>query len=125
MSLLSERRFEQLGPGKTIFSAGQEVINGGKSESVEDVPILGLYQTTGKLGSGRVALYGDSNCLDNSHMIKGNYLFRGQNGQTVSHIREALSCLKSCRSLQNGDKIFVTILQREILFQTGKCLSSM
>ena len=49
---------------------GNEVIKG-EREVAKDVPILGLYQTTVKHGSGRVALYGDSNCLDNSHMQKG------------------------------------------------------
>ena len=43
----------------------------GEREVAKDVPILGLYQTTVRHGSGRVALYGDSNCLDNSHMQKG------------------------------------------------------
>ena len=43
----------------------------GESKSVDTVPILGLYQTTANKNSGRLALYGDSNCLDNSHMQKG------------------------------------------------------
>ena len=38
---------------------------------VDFVPILGLYQTKAKPGGGRVVLYGDSNCLDTSHMQKG------------------------------------------------------
>lgn len=38
---------------------------------VEGVPILGLYQTPSD-GGGRIALYGDSNCIDDSHRQKGN-----------------------------------------------------
>lgn len=37
---------------------------------VEGVPILGLYQTPAE-GGGRIALYGDSNCIDDSHRQKG------------------------------------------------------
>lgn len=33
----------------------------------EIVPILGLYQNSEKVNSGRVAVYGDSNCLDTAH----------------------------------------------------------
>ena len=54
-----------------IFT-GNEVIKG-EVTTAESVPILGLYQTKVKPGSGRVALYGDSNCLDNSHMQKGGW----------------------------------------------------
>lgn len=38
---------------------------------VENVPVLGLYQTPSE-GGGRIALYGDSNCIDDSHRQKGN-----------------------------------------------------
>ena len=37
---------------------------------VEGVPILGLYQTPSE-GGGRIALYGDSNCIDDSHRQTG------------------------------------------------------
>lgn len=49
--------------------AGLEVL---KQETavVEGVPILGLYQTPSD-GGGRIALYGDSNCIDDSHRQKG------------------------------------------------------
>lgn len=52
--------------------AGLEVL---KQETavVEGVPILGLYQTRSD-GGGRIALYGDSNCIDDSHRQKGNGL---------------------------------------------------
>lgn len=49
---------------------GHEVLKG-SSVLNENVPILGLYQTVVQPNGGRVALYGDSNCLDNSHMQKG------------------------------------------------------
>lgn len=39
---------------------------------VEGVPILGLYQTPSD-GGGRIALYGDSNCIDDSHRQKGDF----------------------------------------------------
>lgn len=54
---------------KTLKDQGNEVIKS-ESHTTQDVPILGLYQTSVKPESGRVALYGDSNCLDNSHMQK-------------------------------------------------------
>lgn len=38
---------------------------------VENVPVLGMYQTPSE-GGGRIALYGDSNCIDDSHRQKGN-----------------------------------------------------
>lgn len=41
---------------------------------VEGVPILGLYQTPSD-GGGRIALYGDSNCIDDSHRQKGGRPF--------------------------------------------------
>lgn len=37
---------------------------------VENVPILGLYQIPTE-GGGRIVLYGDSNCLDDSHRQRG------------------------------------------------------
>lgn len=40
---------------------------------VEGVPILGLYQTPSE-GGGRIALYGDSNCIDDSHRQKGEHM---------------------------------------------------
>lgn len=52
-----------------MFTAGLEVL---KQETavVENVPILGLYQIPAE-GGGRIVLYGDSNCLDDSHRQKG------------------------------------------------------
>lgn len=53
----------------SLFTAGLEVL---KQETavVENVPILGLYQIPSE-GGGRIVLYGDSNCLDDSHRQKG------------------------------------------------------
>lgn len=53
-----------------LISAGHEVLKG-SSVLNENVPILGVYQTVVQPSGGRVVLYGDSNCLDNSHMQKG------------------------------------------------------
>ncbi|XP_064414456.1 membrane-bound transcription factor site-1 protease [Latimeria chalumnae] len=52
----------------TLKDQGLEVL---KQETtvVEKVPVLGLYQTPSE-GGGRVVLYGDSNCLDDSHRQK-------------------------------------------------------
>lgn len=48
---------------------GNEVVTG-ETKIEEDVAVLGLYQVPGPT-SGRIVLYGDSNCLDNAHMEKG------------------------------------------------------
>ena len=53
-----------------ICELGHEVIKG-ESLQTDNVPVLGLYQTKGPKGSGRLVVYGDSNCLDNSHLQKG------------------------------------------------------
>jgi len=60
-----------------LKNQGYEVITG-NSAAAAQVPILGLYQVRNMVDSGvevsggRVALYGDSNCLDNSHLQKGS-----------------------------------------------------
>lgn len=51
---------------------GNEVVTG-ETKIEEDVAVLGLYQVPGPT-SGRIVLYGDSNCLDNAHMEKGTSL---------------------------------------------------
>uniref|UniRef100_A0A8C7Y5H3 Membrane-bound transcription factor site-1 protease n=1 Tax=Oryzias sinensis TaxID=183150 RepID=A0A8C7Y5H3_9TELE len=53
---------------KNLKDQGLEVL---KQETavVEGVPILGLYQTPSE-GGGRIVLYGDSNCIDDSHRQK-------------------------------------------------------
>ncbi|KTF90955.1 hypothetical protein cypCar_00019701 [Cyprinus carpio] len=53
---------------QTLKDQGLEVL---KQETavVENVPVLGLYQTPSE-GGGRIALYGDSNCIDDSHRQK-------------------------------------------------------
>ena len=59
-----------------LKNQGHEVIMG-SSLAAARVPILGLHQVRSMSESGaeviggRVALYGDSNCLDNSHLQKG------------------------------------------------------
>uniref|UniRef100_A0A8W8JSW4 Membrane-bound transcription factor site-1 protease n=1 Tax=Magallana gigas TaxID=29159 RepID=A0A8W8JSW4_MAGGI len=54
---------------QTLKDQGHEVLKG-SSVLNENVPILGVYQTVVQPSGGRVVLYGDSNCLDNSHMQK-------------------------------------------------------
>lgn len=53
-----------------ILLLGQEIL-GQETETTENVPILGLLQSRAAEKSGRVIVYGDSNCLDNSHLQKG------------------------------------------------------
>ena len=56
---------------------GYEFIKDAMKEKVtepkeETVPVLGLYQNMYKADSGRIALYGDSSCLDSSHNNNNN-----------------------------------------------------
>ncbi|XP_037086753.1 LOW QUALITY PROTEIN: membrane-bound transcription factor site-1 protease-like [Pollicipes pollicipes] len=46
-----------------------EIVDGLKKK-VPDAAVLGLYQTRGAAAGGRIGLYGDSSCLDSSHMQK-------------------------------------------------------
>ena len=66
------------------------MVTGGTTQ-LHDVPILGIYQTanegiytvymynvvvclcTHPFSGGRIAVYGDSNCLDSAHMQRGTY----------------------------------------------------
>lgn len=60
-----------------VFILGAEMLEaegGTKSGGIESVPILGLLQSQAQEKSGRVVVYGDSNCLDNSHLNKGRHL---------------------------------------------------
>ena len=57
---------------QTLNDQGYEV-TAGKTKTVSDVPIMGLYQTTTDEG-GRIVLYGDSNCLDGAPLQRGMYL---------------------------------------------------
>ncbi|XP_050738001.1 membrane-bound transcription factor site-1 protease-like [Eriocheir sinensis] len=63
---------------KTLNDHAKEMLEA-ETESVQDVPILGLLQTEGNnladsvdkgQSLGRLVVYGDSNCLDNSHLQK-------------------------------------------------------
>ncbi|RWS25436.1 membrane-bound transcription factor site-1 protease-like protein [Leptotrombidium deliense] len=49
---------------RDLNDQGKEVVDA-KTEKVAAVPILGLYQK-----KGRIAVYGDSNCLDTAHLQK-------------------------------------------------------
>lgn len=50
-----------------------------KGASVEKVAILGLAQI-GEQQSGRVVVYGDSNCIDSSNIKNGNFCYKIING---------------------------------------------
>lgn len=56
------------------WSTGAEIINNDSSVE-QSVPILGFLQTSSvnkiSSSSGRIVVYGDSNCLDNSNSVKG------------------------------------------------------
>ncbi|KAG9475255.1 hypothetical protein GDO78_003612 [Eleutherodactylus coqui] len=53
---------------QTLKDQGLEVLKQ-ETSVVENVPVLGLFQTQTE-GGGRIVLYGDSNCLDDSHRQK-------------------------------------------------------
>lgn len=62
---------------ENLKDQGYEV-DSGVSVSAANVPVLGIYQTqtpvredNTTVPSGRIVLYGDSNCIDGSHMQKG------------------------------------------------------
>lgn len=54
---------------KTLNNQGLEVLKSHVAQ-VEGVPILGLLQTGENEDSGRIVVYGDSNCIDTAHMQK-------------------------------------------------------
>lgn len=79
-------KFPQTSNGYLIYrdfiDQGEEFLldsfNGTKNKKPsisENVPILGLYQTENneKSEAGRIVAYGDSNCLDSSHLKTGMY----------------------------------------------------
>ncbi|MGH0172896.1 UNVERIFIED_CONTAM: hypothetical protein FKN15_064358 [Acipenser sinensis] len=68
---------------QTLKDQGLEVL---KQETtvVDNVPILGLYQTPSE-GGGRIALYGDSNCIDDSHRQKDCFWLLDSLLQYTSH----------------------------------------
>lgn len=57
---------------RSLTNQGQEVLEK-KADHVEGVPILGLLQTGSSKTSGRIAVYGDSNCIDTTHIQKDCY----------------------------------------------------
>ncbi|XP_023211189.1 membrane-bound transcription factor site-1 protease-like [Centruroides sculpturatus] len=54
---------------RSLNNQGIEVLKG-QAEKVDGVAILGLYQAKPIETAGRIAIYGDSNCLDTAHMQK-------------------------------------------------------
>ncbi|XP_072013608.1 membrane-bound transcription factor site-1 protease-like [Amphiura filiformis] len=55
---------------QSLKDQGYEVVKG-QTQSMEDIPVLGLHQHNE--GSGRIVLFGDSNCIDSSHMQSDCY----------------------------------------------------
>ena len=67
---------------ESLKDQGHEVIKG-EALGAKGIAVLGMYQTKGLEDAndlrkaspgGRIALYGDSNCLDNSHLQKGGHI---------------------------------------------------
>ncbi|KAI3443807.1 hypothetical protein Pfo_000472 [Paulownia fortunei] len=72
--------------------ATQNVLLSGMSKA--DSPILGLLE----VGGGRIAVYGDSNCLDSSHMVTNCYwLLKKILDFTARNIRDPVLFLDSSR----------------------------
>ena len=55
---------------ETLKDQGHEVVTG-ESVTRKEVPVLGMFEPELDEGGGRIVLYGDSNCFDNSHMQQG------------------------------------------------------
>lgn len=56
---------------QNLKDQGYEVIKG-ETRQADGVAVLGMHQTrVADQPAGRIVLYGDSNCLDNSHLQKG------------------------------------------------------
>lgn len=53
-------------PASSLNDQGTEVLTG-STRLVHNVPVLGFYQSPHQ-GGGRIVVFGDSNCLDNSHL---------------------------------------------------------
>lgn len=52
-----------------MINIGEDILGGDQNKQESNVPILGLYKST-----GHIILYGDSNCLDNNHLEIGNLI---------------------------------------------------
>ena len=44
----------------------------GSTQLIHNVPVLGFYQSPHQ-GGGRIVVFGDSNCLDNSHLRRSEF----------------------------------------------------
>jgi len=84
---------------------GAEVIKG-EAIPVDKVPVLGLYPIKAKL-TGRVVLYGDSNCLDNSHLQKDCFWLLDALLQftMTDHISPLLTDLKMSETLKTKNQL--------------------
>ncbi|XP_022144866.1 subtilisin-like protease SBT6.1 isoform X1 [Momordica charantia] len=73
--------------------AAQNILTSGMTKA--DFPILGLLE---EVGEGRIAVYGDSNCLDSSHMVTNCYwLLRKILDFTSGNIRDPVLFTKSSK----------------------------
>ena len=54
------------------YDIGTEVLTG-STRLVHNVPVLGFYQSPHQ-GGGRIVVFGDSNCLDNSHLRRSKFI---------------------------------------------------
>ena len=62
--ILQDQGLEVIDPGSV---SNQDVSNSAKLKN--DIPILGFYQTKANTdNSGRIVVYGDSNCIDSAHL---------------------------------------------------------
>ena len=93
------------------------MVTGGTTQ-LHDVPILGIYQTANEgiytvymynvvvclynrpFSGGRIAVYGDSNCLDSAHMQRGIYTIQSclhtMCSSSLSLVQIVSGCWKLC-----------------------------
>jgi len=78
----------------------------GESETLAGVPFLGLHQPDGQ-HSGRIVVYGDSNCLDSAHMETDCLWFLDQllNYTATGHIPDMFDELIGVPLLNDNDHV--------------------
>uniref|UniRef100_H2YTR4 Membrane-bound transcription factor site-1 protease n=1 Tax=Ciona savignyi TaxID=51511 RepID=H2YTR4_CIOSA len=57
---------------KSLKDQGREILSGSSPVPTEGIPILGMYKIPTENG-GRLAVYGDSNCIDSAHQTTDCY----------------------------------------------------
>lgn len=80
-------------------------------DKTHNVPILGLFQPTSNEKSGRVIVYGDSNCLDTSHLEKPCYWMLDAilEYASTSHLP---SIFKDNQMNERSEKVITNVPQR-------------